>query len=307
MQRRELLKIGATTGAAMLMPAALLAGMNPVAVQDDNKTQKKEPWLKLAVQQYSFNRQLRSGDLKIEDFPKTVVDGTGIKALEYFNGHIEDKAKNEKFFKQLRKTCDDLGVTNTLMLCRSKPALDSPKEEIRKQAIEGYRSWMTATKILGGKYIRVDTRSKGDAEEQKKHAIAGLQALSKVATEYEMGILVENHGNHSGNGEWLADVMTKVDLDNVGTLPDFQNFKDYDPYKGVAEMMPFAKVLCAKSKSFDKDGNEENVDFRRMLKIAKDAGFSGYIGIEFEGHGVEPVDGINATKKLIEKVMQELG
>jgi sugar phosphate isomerase/epimerase len=303
MKRRELLKLGAASSVAMVLsPSGLLS--------QENKKQKqageKVAWLKLAVQQYSFNKQLRSGELKIEDFPQTVVDGTGIKALEYFNGHMEDKSKDEAFFKQLRKRCDDLGATNTMMLCRSKNALDSPDPAIRAKAVEGYRPWLAATKTLGGRFIRVDTRHKGDAEEQKKHAVAGLKAICKVATEYEMTILVENHGNHSGNGAWLADVMSKVGLENCGTLPDFQNFKDYDPYQGVAEMMPWAKVLCAKSKSFDKNGNEENVDYRKMLKIAKDASFNGYIGIEFEGHGVKPVDGINATKKLIEKVVQEM-
>jgi len=101
--------------------------------------------------------------------------------------------------------------------------------------------------------------------------------------------------------------MKAVDLEHCGTLPEFQNFQDYDPYLGVKEMMPWPKIVCAKSKDFDAEGNETNVDFRRMLKIVKDSGFRGYIGIEFEGHGMDPVVGINATKHLIQKVMAELG
>ena len=303
MDRRRVLKLGVASGLAWItsprgrVRGRLLKFQN--AVEAD--------WLTLAVQQYSFNRQLRSGEMNILDFPKTVVEGTGIKALEYFNGHIEDKRKDTAFFKQLRKRSDDLGAVNTMMLCRSKNAVDSPDAKIRKLAIEGYRPWLEATRILGGKYIRVDTRHKGEAEKQKGFAVTGLRSLCKVADEYEMGILVENHGNHSGNGAWLADVMKQVDLANSGTLPDFQNFKEYDPYQGVTEMMPWAKILCAKAKSFDVNGDEENVDYRKMLKIAKAAGFRGYIGIEFEGHGVDPVQGINATKKLIQKVMRELG
>lgn len=264
-------------------------------------------WLKFAVQQYSFNKQLRSAELRMLDYPSTVVGGTGIKALEYYNGHMEDKAGDTDFFQEIKKRCDDLGAVNTMMLCRSKPALDSPEASERDSAIEGYRPWMEAMKILGGQYIRVDVRSGGDAEEQKKHAVAGLNALCAVAqADYEMGIVVENHGGHSGNGEWVADVMKAVDLENCGTLPDFQNFKDYDPYLGVEEMMPWAKIVCAKSKAFDDKGNEVNVDYRRMLKIVKDSGFSGYIGIEFEGHDVDPIKGINLTKALIERVMVEL-
>lgn len=302
MDRRRILKLGVASGLAWVAsPRTQVLGdlLNlPSVVAPD--------WLTLAVQQYSFNRQLRSGEMNILDFPKTVVKGTGIKALEYFNGHIEDKMKDTAFFKQLRQRSDDLGAVNTMMLCRSKNAVDSPDAKIRKLAIEGYRPWLEATRVLGGKYIRVDTRHKGEADRQKGFAVAGLRSLCKVADEYEMGILVENHGNHSGNGAWLADVMKQVDLANCGTLPDFQNFKEYDPYQGVSEMMPWAKILCAKAKSFDDNGDEENIDFRKMLKIAKAAGFRGYIGIEFEGHGVDPVVGINSTKQLIQKVMREM-
>ncbi|MEM9941449.1 MAG: sugar phosphate isomerase/epimerase family protein [Planctomycetota bacterium] len=295
MKRRELLKLGTM--------AAISSALSGWKFQE---SEPKKTWLKLAVQQYSFNRQLRSSELKIEDYPATVVEGTGIKSLEFFNGHIEDKKYNEAFFVDLKKRCDDLEANTTMMLCRSKPAVDSPDPAIRQKAIEGYKRWLTATQILGGQYIRVDTRHKGDAEEQKKYAVAGLKALTEVASEYGIGILVENHGGHSSNGAWLADVMRKVNLPNCGTLPDFQNFKDYDPYKGVAEMMPWAKILCAKAKAFDDQGNETNVDYRRMLKIAKDAGFRGFIGIEFEGHEIEPLEGIKMTAALIEKIQMEL-
>ncbi len=295
MNRRHLLKSAAIGAGVSSLPWESFA-------QGDG-----ENWLKLAVQQYSFNKQLRSGELTMLDYPATVVEGTGIKALEYFNGHMEDRAGDMAFFKDVRQRCDDLGVVNTMMLCRSKPALDAAEASERQAAIEGYRPWLEATKVLGGEYIRVDVRSGGDPEEQKKYAVDGLKSLSAAAaSDYEMGILVENHGGHSGNGKWVAEVMKAVNLDNCGTLPDFQNFKDYDPYLGVEEMMPWAKILCAKSKEFDDEGNEVNVDFRRMLKIAKESGFTGYIGIEFEGHDVDPIMGINLTKALIERVMAEL-
>ena len=291
-----------------LKQLAAIAAATPFSTQLLQSAHHSKPWLELAVQQYSFNRQLRAGELDLLDYPKTVVDGTGIKALEYFNGHMEDKAGKNSYFKELRKRTDDLGAVNTMILCRSKPALDSPDPAIRAAAIEGYRPWLEATNILGASCIRVDVRSSGDAKEQKKHATAGLKALCKVADKEFGGldIVVENHGGHSSRGDWVAEVMQAVNMDNCGTLPDFQNFKDYDPYQGVKDMMPWAKIICAKAKDFDADGNETNVDFRRMLKIVKDGGFRGYIGIEFEGHGMDPVKGINTTKRLIKKVMAEM-
>lgn len=299
MKRRHLLRsLTLGMGAATLAPRSL----SSLLAADSDK-----PWLKFAVQQYSFNQQLRSGELDILDFPKTVVEGTGIRGLEYFNGHMEEKGGDAGFFKELRKRTDDLGATNIMMLCRSKSALDSADPGERAKAIEGYRPWLEATRTLGGECIRVDVRSPGDPEEQKAHAIAGLKALCEVAEkDFELAIVVENHGNHSGNGAWVAEVMKGVDRENCGTLPDFQNFTDYDPYQGVEEMMPWARIVCAKSKGFDKEGNEVNVDYRRMLKIVRKSGYSGWIGIEFEGHDVEPVEGILATKRLIETVMAEI-
>ncbi len=295
LNRRESIKLIAATAGALVAPKLLQANGS-----------LQSAGLNLAVQQYSFNRQLNAGTLDIRDFPKTVVEGAGIKALEYFNGHIMDKAGDTQFFKSLRKRCDDLGATNTMMLCKSAHALDSADPAIRSQAIDGYRDWLEATKILGGTAIRVDCRSSGDFEEQKNHAADGLSALCDIASKTDMDIVVENHGGHSSNGTWVADVMRRVNKSNCGTLPDFQNFKDYDPYKGIEEMMPYAKIVCAKSKEFDASGNEVNVDYRRMMKIVLDSGFKGYVGIEFEGHGTEPITGILATKRLIERVVAKL-
>jgi hypothetical protein len=124
-------------------------------------------------------------------------------------------------------------------------------------------------------------------------------------------VIVENHGGLSSNGAWLVAVMKHVDHPRCGTLPDFGNFhlgdgKWYDRYKGVEEMMPFAKAVSAKSHDFDADGNETKTDYRRMIKIVLDAGYRGHIGIEYEGGKLSEAEGIRATKRLLERVLSEL-
>jgi hypothetical protein len=71
-------------------------------------------------------------------------------------------------------------------------------------------------------------------------------------------------------------------------------------------MMPFAKGVSAKSYGFDEEGNEIRTDYYKMLSIVKDAGFTGYVGIEYEGDELSEFDGIRATKALLEKVGAEL-
>ncbi len=96
---------------------------------------------------------------------------------------------------------------------------------------------------------------------------------------------------------------------NCGVLPDFGNFivdrrpggEKYDLYLGMKELMPLAKGVSAKSHNFDEEGNEVDKDFYRLLKIVKDAGFRGYIGIEYEGRDLSQDEGVMATKNLLIK------
>jgi len=125
---------------------------------------------------------------------------------------------------------------------------------------------------------------------------------------------VENHGGLSSSGAWLAGVMKMVGKPHVGTLPDFGNFfidrakgVEYDRYQGTEELMPFAKGVSAKSHEFDAAGNETKTDYRRMLKIVKAAGYRGFIGVEYEGSGLDEYAGIRATKTLLETVRAEMG
>jgi len=42
------------------------------------------------------------------------------------------------------------------------------------------------------------------------------------------------------------------------------------------------------------------------MKIVMDAGYHGYVGIEYSGNKLSEPDGIRATKKLLERVRDEL-
>ncbi|MFP6796220.1 MAG: TIM barrel protein, partial [Pseudomonadales bacterium] len=135
--------------------------------------------------------------------------------------------------------------------------------------------------------------------------------LATFADGYGIDVIVENHGGLSSNGEWLSTVMETVNHPRVGTLPDFGNFnladgERYDNYQGVAEMMPYAKAVSAKSHDFDAMGNHTTIDFARMMRIVLDAGYRGYVGIEYEGQLLSEPDGIRATKALLERVRSEL-
>ncbi len=155
----------------------------------------------------------------------------------------------------------------------------------------------------------------------KNSLIDGLGRLSDYGAKENINVLIENHGLHTSDGKFMTSIIKQVDNKHLGTLPDFGNWclnakwgstqnnkctEMYDPYQGVADFLPYAKGVSAKSYNFDTNGNETFLDYRRLLKTVKDSGFDGYIGIEYEGEKLSEPEGIKATKALIEKVWLNL-
>lgn len=256
---------------------------------------------------------LLQGKLNPDDFPK-IAAGYGVNTIELVNTFYFSKAKNMAYWEGFKKRCDQAGVKVGLIMCDALGDLGNANPAERLKAVENHYDWVKIAKYLGAATIRVNAAGTGTAEEVAKNAVESLKKLGEFGAKEGINVVVENHGGYSSDGSWLAGVMKAVNLKNVGTLPDFGNFclergpkgclKEYDRYKGIAELMPYAKGVSAKTHVFDKDGNESEIDYARIMKIIKDAGFKGNIGIEFEGTEISEDEGIKATKALIEKLLK---
>lgn len=270
-----------------------------------------EPWFRISLAQWSLHRALKAGELDNLDFARTTKEDFGIDAVEYVNQFFKDKAKDQGYLKQMKQRADEYGVKSLLIMCDGEGRLGDPDEAARRKAVENHFKWVEAAKFLGCHSIRVNAASEGEYDDQIKLAADGLQQLSEFASQHDLNVIVENHGGLSSNGKWLSSVMKRVAAENCGTLPDFGNFnvgqgKMYDRYLGVEELMPFAKAVSAKSHDFDEEGNEVHTDYNKMMSIVKQAGYRGYVGIEYEGGKLSEHDGIIATRKLLERVRKEL-
>ena len=296
LSRRSLLT-GAASVAGLVGTRSLAAALEPSV---------KPPSFTISLAEWSLHKTIFDGKLDNLDFPKAARREFGIDAVEYVNQFFKDKARDDDYIAELAKRSADEGVKNVLVMCDGLGDLGDADDKARTQAIENHFPWVEAAKRLGCHSIRVNAASKGSFEEQQKLAGDGLARLAEFAGQLGMNVIVENHGGLSSNGEWLAGVMRLVNRPNCGTLPDFGNFHDYDRYRGVEELMPFAKGVSAKSHEFDDAGNEVRTDYDRMLRIVLAAGYRGWIGIEYEGKALPEADGIRATKKLLERVRDSL-
>lgn len=309
--RRNFLK-----STALATGGLFLAGSAPSAVFP----KKRVFDFKISLAQYSLHRTLFGGELDNLDFPAKAKNDFDIDAVEYVNQFFPDKAEDKGYLSELKKRTDDLGVTNVLIMIDREGQLSTTDRTERIQAVENHHKWVDAAKFLGCHAIRVNLLGADEANDWVDASVDGLGRLTEYGAQNEICIIVENHGSFSSNAELLGRVMEQSNTEWAGTLPDFGNFciergenaegemiclEEYDRYKGTKEMMPYAKGVSAKTYTFDEEGNEADMDFPRLFNIVKESGFSGYIGIEYEGDQLPEDEGIIATKNLLERLKRE--
>ena len=298
-----------------LKKAGLLAGgitlLSPASFLFADEKERKSFDFKISLAQWSFHKALFAKQMTPLDFAAKAKKDYGIEAVEYVNQFFKDKAKDMDFLKSLKQRAEDNGVRSVLIMIDEEGPLASPKKEVRDKAVENHYKWVDAAKFLGCHAIRVNLKGDASAQDWQKAAVEGLGKLTEYGAKNQMNVIVENHGGFSSNGKLLAEVIKQVNNKRCGTLPDFGNFKispseNYDRYEGVKELMPYAKGVSAKTFDFDAEGNETTIDYLKIMKTVKDAGYNGYVGIEYEGERLSEEDGVRATLKLLQKVKAEL-
>jgi sugar phosphate isomerase/epimerase len=321
--RRDFIKkaaIGAAgVGLATALPDYLFAETN------------KDLFFKIAVSQFSFASQFWTQQLKALDFPAKAKE-LGITGLDYCSMFFADKAKDAQFLKDLKQRAADAGSYNLRIMIDGEGVLGDLNEATRLKAVDNHHKWIDAAAALGCPMIRVNVEGEGDPKDVAKAAVDSLGRLIEYGKGQNIDVIVENHIGISCNAAWLAGVMKQVNSPHCGTLADFGNFcinrtkpetndiagymktkclDEYDRYKGITELMPFAKGVHAKTHVFDSGGNDTETDFVRMFKIIKDSGFKGWVSIEYEGglfkmytkdsKYLDDYAGTSATKSLVEK------
>jgi sugar phosphate isomerase/epimerase len=302
LSRRQFLQASAAT---------LLAGPTLLA-------QSRKPLFTISLAQWSLHKAFFAKKLDPLKFAEISKKEFGIEGVEYVNQFYKDKKKDEGYLKDLKKVADDNGVTSVLIMCDGEGNLGDPNADKRSTAVSNHQRWLEWAKYLGCHSIRVNAASdwKKGFEETQKLAADGLRKLSEQGDKLGLNVIVENHGGLSSHGGWLAGVMKLVDHKRCGTLPDFGNFRigkiegqpeTYDRYKGVDELMPFAKGVSAKSHDFNDKGEEIHTDYRKMMDLVLNKHkYRGFVGIEYEGGKIGESEGILATKKLLEMILSTM-
>ncbi len=319
---------------AFLCAFVILSCKNDVK-KDDNAFAKAETEnttsvtsdYKHSLAQWSLHKPFQDGSMDPKDFPQIAKDlgFTGVEYVTQLYPEMQDKTNYREtvleWAREMKKRADAAGVESVLIMVDRDGELADPDPEKRAEAIEVHKYWMDAAQILGAHSVRANLFGEEDPEKWHELSVASLKELSNYGESIDVNIVIENHGGWSSDGAKLAAVMKEVGSTNAGTLPDFGNFcvkreggarwgapcvEEYDTYKGIKELMPYAKGVSAKSYNFDESGNETKLDYQRIFQIVDDSGFEGFVGTEYEGPLEDPKEGIALTKALVQKSIDNL-
>jgi len=299
---------------------------NSEAKEDEIMTKTTAPLFKLSLAQWSINKMIREDGVDPYTFAEKAKNW-GFTGLEYVSQLYHPTLEKANFSPEAMQEFVDKcnaeakkhGMTNVLIMVDRQGALAAVDASERKTAVENHFRWVDAAAAMGCHSIRVNLQGAMEHETWEAASVDGLTQLATYAKDKNINVVVENHGGPSSNASWLATVMQKVNLPNCGTLPDFGNFcvkrengsyyesdciEEYDRYLGVEELMPFAKAVSAKSYDFDGDGNETKIDYPKMMQIVKKTGYTGFVGVEYEGEQLSEEEGIIATKNLLLRLVE---
>ncbi|NIA15367.1 MAG: DUF1080 domain-containing protein [Nitrospiraceae bacterium] len=298
MNRRTFLMIG--MGAA----GGTLLGLSPRRAMAAATPDKP---FEISLAEWSLVKTLRSKAIDNLDFPRVAKEEYGIDCVEFVDQFFADKYDDVAYLAELKKRAADAGVKLGLVMLDTNGSLGTPSQRARARAVEKTFAWIDAAAFLGCHTIRVNARGPDDADELRKLVADSCAKLADYAAERNIKVTIENHGGLSSNADWLASVMEAVDKPNFGTLPDFGNFDaETDRYDAVEKLMPYALAVSAKANRFTPEGLVAETDFFRMMRIVRDGGYRGHVGVE--SGGADPAGeaaAIRMTRDLLIRIREE--
>jgi sugar phosphate isomerase/epimerase len=259
---------------------------------------------RLSLAGWSLVRRFRRQEepLALLDFPRVARDEFGFDAVELNSPFFA--ARDAAYLADLRGGADRAGVALVGIAVDGEGDLAALDPAERQAAVENHLPWLDAGATLGCQFVRANLggRETTDPEAAVRNGGESFAALARAGAERGVAVVIENHWGLTANPENMARVFDGVNSPALGALLDFGNFPPEGRYEALARIAPYAKAVHAKIHDFAPDGSHTGVDLARCVGIVREAGYSGWWGIEFEGKGDEG-DGIRRSKAVMEELL----
>lgn len=289
--------------------AALGTGSSVQAAEPVQRNGK--PHFKLSLAAYSFRNLLtrgwpspsgKKGELTLFDFidfcAEQNLDGTELTSY-YFPNPLPHEYLMEVKERAFRL---GLGISGTAIgndFCHP----DGPK---RDEQLKLCHDWIDFAAEMDAPVIRIFAGNvkKGQTEEEAvAQCVHAINHSLVHAAKRGVVLALENHGGITSTPEQLLNIVKQVTPSPwFGVNFDSGNFRTADPYGDLEKIAPYAVNAQVKAKMAPAGKSAEEADYKRIVQILKDAGYRGYLVLEFEEKG-DPrelvPDHLNQLRELI--------
>jgi sugar phosphate isomerase/epimerase len=249
-----------------------------------------KPYMKLSLAAYSFRQYLtqswpkprgEAGSLTLDDFIRFCadlnLDGTELTSY-YFPAEVTNDYLMHIKDLTFRLGLDISGTAIGNNFC----VPDGPDREFE---LAMTRQWIDFAATMGAPVIRIFAGSipSGDTESAAlDRCVAGINESLRYAAEKGVVLALENHGGITSTPDQLLAIVERIDDSPwFGVNFDSGNFHTDDPYGDLARIAPYA-VNAQIKVSIEPGGQKQRADFGRIIGILKDAGYRGYLVLEYE-------------------------
>jgi sugar phosphate isomerase/epimerase len=262
---------------------------------------------RISLAQWSLHRAIQSRLMANMQFPRVAREQFGIEGLEFVNTLMEPPIDSN--IRALKKQMADTGTKAVLLMVDGEGYMGAVDKAERMQAAENHFKWVDTAASLGCHAIRTNMypgqkqpSTPAEVNDFLGRCSESFAKLCEFAKGRNINVIIENHGGISSDPDVVVRLMEKMSLPNFGTLPDFGNFpKEIDRYQAVTKLMKHAKGVSFKCMDFDASGKETTMDCDRLMQIVGDAGYKGWVGIEYEGRRLTEFEGIQAATRFLKR------
>ena len=288
----------------MFLGAAALSALS-VARADEKVAREPGVKLKLGLNAYSFDKQLKGGQMTLADAVHFCAKN-GVDAIDttgyYFPGY--PKVPSDEYVYGLKRTAFVNGVAISGTGVRNNFA--QADAAARKADVQMVKDWIVAASKLGAPVIRVFSgpqRPEGHGFDQVvEWMVADFRECAAFGKEHGVVVGLQQHNDCLKTAAETIRVINEVDSEWFGSILDIGSLRAGDPYEEIAKLVPYA-VSWQIKEEVGRNGKPEPTDLGKIKAIIDRSGYRGYVPFEALGSG-DPTSRIVA---FLGKIRKEFG
>ena len=299
---------------SILGAGALVAGSPRIVTAAEPVERNGQSHFKLSLAAYSFHRHLvrdwtpetqANAEMTLDDVIQYAAD-QNLDAVELTSYYFPQDVTND-YLMHLKQLTFKLGLDISGTAIGNDFGLE--EGEARQEQLAYTRTWIDHAATMGAPVIRIfaGKTPKGDTDSAAiARCAAGINESLDYAAKKGVFLTLENHGGITSTPEQMLDIISQVkDSPWFGVNYDGGNFRTDDPYRDLAVIAPYALNAQLKVSLHPADKPAEKADFARQLRMLKEAGYRGYIVLEYE-EKEEPREAIPAIIEELKAAIAEV-